>query len=165
MKHDWSKFTLKINIHAPLKTIYEAWTVPQQLEDWFLRSAVFHTPYDTIREHGNEIQAGDTYEWYWHGHDDTVVEKGKVIEANGTDKLKFSFSGGALVTVNIGVAAGENIVMLTQEEIPTDEHGMVHYNVGCQTGWTFYLANLKSYLEGGIDLRNKNIAIASVVNS
>ena len=25
---------------------------------------------------------------------------------------------------------------------------------GCETGWTFFLTNLKSYLEHGIDLRS-----------
>lgn len=37
--------------------------------------------------------------------------------------------------------------------------------VGCGEGWVFYLANLKSILEGGIDLRNKNDAIRNVLNS
>ena len=38
-------------------------------------------------------------------------------------------------------------------------------NVGCKTGWTFYLANLKSLLEGGIDLRNKDELLKDVINS
>ena len=37
--------------------------------------------------------------------------------------------------------------------------------IGCGEGWTFYLANLKSMLEGGIDLRNKNDKIKGVINS
>jgi hypothetical protein len=37
--------------------------------------------------------------------------------------------------------------------------------MGCLGGWTFYLANLKSYLEGGVDLRNKNLALNNMVNS
>jgi hypothetical protein len=32
-------------------------------------------------------------------------------------------------------------------------------------GWVFYLANLKSFPEGGIDLRNKNEKLKSVINS
>ncbi len=165
MAHDWSRFSLKINIKAPIDAIYHAWTTREMLELWFLRKAEFHTSTHTLRDAKGNIHAGDTYEWLWHGHPDNTVEKGKVLETNGIDRIKFSFTGGALVTVQIGEVAGENIVMLIQENIPTDEHGMVNYNLGCQTGWCFYLANLKSLLEGGIDLRNKNMLLTGVINS
>jgi len=52
-----------------------------------------------------------------------------------------------------------------QEEIPTDEKSMQSFYVGCKTGWTFYLANMKSILEGGIDLRNKNEKLQQMLNS
>jgi hypothetical protein len=42
---------------------------------------------------------------------------------------------------------------------------MRNYHLGCKTGWTFYLANLKSLMEGGIDLRNKNEKIQRVINA
>lgn len=32
-------------------------------------------------------------------------------------------------------------------------------------GWTFYLTNLKSILEGGFNLRNKNNKLGDVVNT
>jgi hypothetical protein len=60
---------------------------------------------------------------------------------------------------------GENIVELLQENIPTDEQGMHSWHLGCKTGSTFYLANLKSVLEGGIDLRNKSEKLQRVINS
>jgi hypothetical protein len=37
--------------------------------------------------------------------------------------------------------------------------------VGCQLGWTFYLTNMKSIAEGGIDLRNRDIDFKNVVNA
>jgi uncharacterized protein YndB with AHSA1/START domain len=162
--YDWSRFTLKININASLSAIYLAWTMRDELEKWFLRKAIFCED-KKVQPASRMIQPGDTYEWYWHGHDDKVVEKGKVLHADGLQKLQFSFSGGGIVTVDIGEAGGETIVMLTQEKIPTDEHGKVHYHMGCKQGWTFYLANLKSYLEGGIDLRNKNVLLSGVINA
>ena len=58
---------------------------------------------------------------------------------------------------------GETVVELTQSRIPEDENRGIY--VDCSYGWTFYLANLKSVLEGGIDLRNKNVDIQNVVNS
>jgi hypothetical protein len=40
-----------------------------------------------------------------------------------------------------------------------------YYHVGCKTGWTFYLANIKSLYEGGKDLRNKNDKLQQMLNS
>lgn len=165
MAYDWSKFTVKINIKASTKAVYEAWVIPALLEEWFLRQALFRTPYDTVRERTSQIQAGDAYEWLWHGYTDESVEKRKVIEADGHTKIQFEFSGNTLVTVDIGTVLDETIVMLTQENIPDTEEGRVNYHIGCMNGWTFYLTNLKSYLEGGIDLRNRNTAFTGVINS
>jgi uncharacterized protein YndB with AHSA1/START domain len=165
MSYDWGKFTQKININASVAEVYRAWTSVHHLEQWFLRKATIKD--DKGKEKGAQdtLHNGDTYEWLWHGHADTVIEKGKILLANGTDKLQFSFTKGAVVTVHIGEMLGESIVMLTQEGIPTDDEGKVKYHIGCIAGWTFYLTNLKSYLEGGKDLRNKNIMFSNVVNS
>ncbi len=163
--YDWSRFTCKVNINAPLQEIYDAWTVPFQMERWFLRKATFRRNDNSDREAMMHITEGDTYHWLWQGHADDVFEEGNVIHANGVDKLQFSFVKGATVTVDLGTAAGENIVLLTQENIPTDDFGKEHYHIDCVRGWTFYLANLKSFLEGGIDLRNTNALLPGMLNS
>ena len=70
-----------------------------------------------------------------------------------------------MVSVKIVTMEGETIVEITQENIPEDDNPETNLLVGCGEGWTFYLANLKSYLEGGIDLRNKNEKIKGVISS
>jgi hypothetical protein len=60
---------------------------------------------------------------------------------------------------------GHMIVELVQTEIPTDDRGKHYWHLGCKTGWTFYLANLKSLFEGGVDLRNRDEGLKNVVNS
>ena len=59
----------------------------------------------------------------------------------------------------------EQIVELVQTDIPTDEKGKQNWHIGCKTGWTFYMANLKSMLEGGVDLRNRNEKIQNVITA
>ena len=108
---------------------------------------------------------GDRYRWLWHGYDDTVAERGVIEEANGCDLLRFTFAGSCLVSVRLTIEGGVTMVELQQEKIPLDEISRARYHVGCLTGWTFYLANLKSILEGGIDLRNKNQDIRGVINA
>lgn len=162
--YDWTRFICKINIYTSVEAVYDAWTIPNQLESWFLRDARFKRGDGSTREQELHIQTNDTYTWHWHGHTDEVEEKGKVIQANGINKLQFSFTKGAEVTVDIGVSLNETIIMLTQDKMTNDEAGkLIH--VDCYGGWTFYLANLKSFLEGGIDLRNKNIDLKNMVNN
>jgi uncharacterized protein YndB with AHSA1/START domain len=163
--HDWSRFVKRINIQCTTATAYAAWTSRGQLENWFLRKAEFKTPGGGIRPASESVRKGDTYEWLWHGYGDDVKERGEVLEANGVDVFKFVFGKAGTVTVTLSSEEGETIVELKQENIPVDDQSKVNYHVGCLEGWTFYLANLKSYLQGGPDLRNKNMKIAGVVNA
>ncbi len=57
------------------------------------------------------------------------------------------------------------IVELVQYEIPVDEQGQVYCHNGCTKGRLFYLTNLKSILEDGVDFRNKNAGLKYVINS
>ena len=53
----------------------------------------------------------------------------------------------------------------TQSEIPIDDNSKENIRLGCAFGWTFYLLNLKSVLEGGLDLRNKDSELNGVINN
>lgn len=163
--HDWSRFLLRINITAEPQKIYDAWTTQAGLESWFLRQAEFTKPGGVLRGKNESVQAGDTYEWRWHGYPDDVVERREVLKSNGRDLLSFMFSGDCMVTVRVMEEAGETLCELVQENILPDEQSRINYYHGCSIGWTFYLANLKSILEGGLDLRNKNMNLPNVVNA
>jgi len=78
--------------------------------------------------------------------------------------IRFTFLG-CQVSVEIKEEDRENIVELVQSEIALDEDSRMSNYVGCSRGWTFYLTNLKSVLEGGIDLRNKNGNLINVLNT
>jgi len=164
-EYNWRIFTKRINIKSPVQAVYQAWTTRSALEKWFLRLAEFQKPSGELLNNETAIQEDDTYKWLWHGYGDDTAEHGEILAANGTDFLKFRFGKAGNVTVELTVEEGETIVSLTQDEIPDDEKGKVNFHIGCGEGWTFYLANLKSFLEGGIDLRNKNAHIRRVINS
>ncbi len=139
------------------------------MESWFLRQCEYTQPGGEASAADMPVQKGYRFTWYWHGWPDEANEKGATLDANGTDTLSFSFGQqGAeemICTVSIYTEAGETICELVQQHIPVDDMGKSHYFVGCNTGWTSYMANLKSILEGGIDLRNKNAAIKNVLNA
>ena len=160
-ENNWTKFTVIADFDTDARSVYEAWTTSAGLESWFLRKADFYTIAGRLREPTELISKEDTYEWLWHGFDDSTLEKGEVLEVNSIDFLKFTFSGGSIVSVSISTKNGLAILELTQENIPEESDLSKSLYVQCQIGWTFYLANLKSIIEGGIDLRNKRFDVRS----
>ena len=163
--YDWSSFIVRININAHITSLYKAWTTRSGMEKWFLRISEYKKADGKIRQENELIQKGDTYQWRWYGWPDDMTEEGTILDCNGKDFLKFSFGKAGNCSITIKEEMGENIVELLQENIPTDEHGMQYWHLGCKTGWAFYLANLKSILEGGKDLRNKNALLQNVLNA
>lgn len=150
---DWTKFTRKGAIAADIKTLYNAWTKAEELEKWFLSSASFFR--DGVKlQSSDSIQKGDRYQWNWHLYDGT--EEGEILDVNGTDLIQFSFAGKCIVTVQLEPKGRFIIVKITQENIPTDEKSKRDIRLGCDSGWSNFLVNIKSVYEGGLDLRNKD---------
>ena len=164
--YDWSRFTQRIHVKAPIEKLYAAFATRSGMESWFLRLCEYKHADGSLLANDDFITTGDIYTWLWHGYPDSTDEKGEFLNANGKDELQFVFGKTGTVTVKISPAEnGSNLVELTQKNIPTDDNGKSQYHVGCSTGWVFYLANLKSIMEGGIDLRNKNEKLQGVLNS
>jgi uncharacterized protein YndB with AHSA1/START domain len=162
---DWSRFAVRINVKAPAEKLYWCWATREGIESWFLRVSDYRKPGGEARPKEEAVEKGDSYQWRWHGYPDEVTEKGEILDSNGKDRFQFRFGEAGICTVKIYEEEGENIVELVQEAIPTDEKGKQNWHIGCKTGWTFYMANLKSLLEGGIDLRNKNEKIQNVITA
>ena len=162
---DWSRFTVRINVKAPIETLYKAWATRAGIEHWFLRFSEYKKKDGTLRQNDELTAAGDSYKWMWYGYPDSVVEEGEILDCNGRDFFKFIFGKAGNCTVTIKEEESEKIVELVQDNIPTDDHGKQFWHIGCKTGWTFYLANLKSMMEGGVDLRNRNEKIQDLINS
>jgi uncharacterized protein YndB with AHSA1/START domain len=160
-----TKFIKRISIHATPEEVFNAWSTQDGLETWFLRRAEFTTPNGTQRGRNEPIQGGDKYLWIWHGYGDDVYEQRKIVHSNGRDQLSFEFTGNCLVSVNAKTERGETICELIQERIPFSDDITDSLYILCGEGWTFYLTNLKSILEGGIDLRNKNMELTKLVNA
>ncbi|GAA4270901.1 SRPBCC domain-containing protein [Aquimarina gracilis] len=153
-KLQWSSFTKKIYIHAPIKKIYDLWATTEGITSWFLKSAEYKSAEGLIRKSDEYIQKGDTYIWCWHNWDGK--EEGKVLEANGKDYLEITFET-SKVSVQLKQKNNVTIVILTQYEIPVNEESKLRVHFGCSNGWTFWLTNLKAFLEHGILLNETEI--------
>jgi uncharacterized protein YndB with AHSA1/START domain len=164
-KLNWSSFAVRIAVNASVEKLYWCWATREGIEYWFLRMSEYKKPDGSLRTNDEMVQAGDTYTWRWHGWDDKTTEHGTILDCNGKDFFKFSFGKAGNCAVTIKKENNYTIVELVQTEIPDDEEGKQNWHVGCKTGWTFYLTNLKSLLEGGIDLRNRDEQLTNVINA
>ena len=163
--YTWSSFVTRINVNAPTEKLYALWATRSGMEYWFLRLSEYKNLEGNVRADKELAEKGDTYRWRWHGWSDDVTEEGSILDCNGKDLFKFSFGKAGDCTVKIKKENGYTIVELTQDNIPDDDQEKHYWHVGCKTGWTFYLANLKSLCEGGIDLRNKDEELKNVLNA
>lgn len=160
---NWSQFTRQIAIKAPLEALYQAWTTAAGIETWFLSKAVFKEEHQATLDPHTPYHSGCTYDWTWFLYAET--EQGTIKAANGTDRIAFSFAGDCLVEVNLEQQDDYVLVTLTQSGIPDTDEARQHIRLGCATGWSFYLVNLKSVYEGGLDLRNKDTRLKPMVNN
>lgn len=160
---DWTSFTKKIAIKAPLADIYGAWTKAAELEKWFLKQVIFTDATGIVIDQKHPVSAGCNYDWLWYLYQDKMT--GQIKKANGKDFLQFNFEGECLVDVNLTEEADYTIVELRQHDIPTDDYSKQYIRLGCASGWAFYLVNLKSVYEGGLDLRNKEAKLQPMINN
>jgi uncharacterized protein YndB with AHSA1/START domain len=160
---DWTTFTRKIAVKAKISDIYNAWTQSAEVEKWFLSKAVFSDTNGASVSGTTPIQPGFTYDWSWYLFDEK--EQGRILEANGTDFIQFTFAGECLVDIKLSVQNDHVLVELTQKNIPTDDESKQGIRIGCSSGWSFFLVNLKSVYEGGLDLRNKDPELKGMVNN
>ena len=151
---NWSSFTRKIAINASLEILYKAWVNTTELEKWFLSNAELLNENKEIQPKDYWAKKGNTYAWNWFLYD--ITENGIYSGTNNENHIQFSFAGNCLVDIKLSTSDGFTIVELTQSNIPLDENSKKNIRLGCDAGWSFYLVNLKSFYEHGIDLRNKN---------
>lgn len=159
---DWTSFTKKIAIKASIDEIYNAWTTSGELERWFFEKADFYHSGELLDPNTNAVP-DSSYEWLWYLYGDPM--KGRMTQANGKDFLQFTFEGECLVDIKLSKDQGYTVIELKHHNIPIDDHSKKFIRLGCSNGWGFYLVNLKSVYEGGIDLRNKDGNLMPMINN
>lgn len=154
---DWTKFKKKILIKTTVDQAFKHWVIPKYITQWFIAKARYITPANTIRHQSEFIQAGDRYYWKWH--QDLEIE-GEIINLIENQILQFTFGKNEedppkdiIVTVNFQEIKDETLLELTQENMSNTPHSNVSWYMSCNLGWTFFITNLKAWLEHSVDLR------------
>ena len=160
---DWTSFTKRIAIKARMSEIYNAWTKSSELEKWFLEKASFLTVEKKAISKYINATAGVQYDWSWYLYPEAL--HGQYVIANGKDFIQFGFEAESLVDIKLSEVNGYTLVELKHHHIPTDDQSRQFIRLGCSNGWHFYLCNLKSIYEGGLDLRNKDKNLPPMLNN
>lgn len=159
----FDSFTKKIYIKSDLQKLYWCWTTAQGISKWFLKKATYLTPTGNTKSPMEQIAKGDSYIWEWHNWNGQ--EEGKILAANGKDFLEFTFANNCSVTISMELQEEYVLLTLKQYNIPTDDKSKVNIYFGCSNGWTFWLTNLKAYLEHGITLNETDIDLRNLPNA
>ncbi len=139
---DWTRFYLKIAINASPEKVFRAWTYAPEISKWF-----------TVKTEFEAKKNGRIY-FEWLGGDKM---NDKVIAITKNRRLVIPFgTKGEKVEITVTKDGKGSICTLTQYDMKTTTKDKINMHMGCKQGWTFFLANLKSYLEHGIDLRSHN---------
>lgn len=162
MAQDWTSFTLQIAVKSDMETVWRAWSTSQGMEAWFLEKCHYYDKQNLVVAPDVESESGGTYNFRWYLYD--IEEQGKITEVVPFKLFQFTFAGDCLVDIMFETKQDHVVVVLRQHNIPTDEKSKFSIRIGCLEGWTFYLANLKSILEGGIDLRGKIAGLRGLNN-
>ncbi|HRF58844.1 MAG TPA: SRPBCC domain-containing protein [Fimbriimonadaceae bacterium] len=161
MSFCWDSLELAIYVDAPLDVVDWHWATEAGITRWFIVEAAFKAPdAGEVRSPTDRVQPGDRYVWTWNNG---TEERGVFEVCEPERRYVFSFGGTTQVEVTLSDVGGRTLVALTQQTEATDEDRFEVYR-DCLQGWTFYLANLKSMMEGGIDLRETAPDRSGLVN-
>jgi len=164
----WNSFTKKIHIKTSVEKLYWCWATEEGICSWFLKKADYYRNGSKI-EPQEFLKSNDSYIWMWHNWDEK--EEGKILAVKENEFIRFSFAESCEVLVSLEQKDDVVLLTLSQSKIPEDEKSKLQIFYGCSNGWTFWLANLKAYLEHGIllneteiDLRGFDLAGYEFVN-
>ncbi|WP_340063776.1 SRPBCC domain-containing protein [Ascidiimonas aurantiaca] len=157
-KLSFNRFTKKIYLKASIQEVYRCWSTPEGICEWFLKTAEYRNSRGKNRRSDEFIEAGDTYIWEWHNWEGR--ESGMILKVAAPELLVFSFAETCEVRITLTNKGVHTLLCLEQYHIPTDEDSKLKIHYGCSNGWTFWLTNLKAYLEHGILLNEKEIDLS-----
>lgn len=142
-KFDWSQFVLRVYINAKPEKVFKAWTDDKIVSNWFTQKTII------------EPRKGGRLYFEWLAGDKLDMTVTQIVKNR---KLVFPFGkGGIEVSVVFKKDGKGTLCELRQYNIKTDPTTKWSMHKGCIQGWTFFLVNLKSYLEHGIDLRSHDV--------
>lgn len=151
--YDWTQFTVHMYYRAPRSRVFAAWATSAGLASFFIASARHTAPDGSLRRPDEHAQGGDLYEWQWL-HDFAL--SGRVLACVPEESVSYTFGGEMRIDVTITPYDDEQVqVRVHQTGCATEDPDRAWQHLNCRSCWVYFLTNLKSVLEHGIDLRDR----------
>ena len=135
-------YTLEVSKHIPAspQRLFDAWTDPNEMAQWFFVSPDWHAEAEV------DLRVGGSYKLTMITDvGSELVQTGEYREISPPDRLVFTWNShavqGTLVTVEFAEADGGTTVKLTHELLSSEELRDMHGD-----GWDGCLATLETYL-------------------
>ena len=155
--YNWASFKRQVFVKAEVSEVFQAWAVPEKIVQWFIAEADYTMPDGTLRPASEIVRAGDQYRWRWH---QDLESRGQVLEVVDNEKMSFTFGSKEpesdekiVVTITCKALEDTTLLELTQENMAVTPEAQVGWHMQCNLGWSFFMTNLKAWLEHSVDLR------------
>lgn len=155
------RFTHAIYVNAPAAAVFDFAATPAGITKWFIGKAKYYYKDNNIRLGNDLAQKGDSFLWTWLNKD--LELKGIITESVRDKIFQFTFSPLYIVTLEFHSEGNKTRLTLTQEYQDSAVSNDFNY-INCCTCWVFFLTNLKSVIENGIDLRERDVNDEMLVN-
>lgn len=156
-----NKFTHGIYLNSPIEKVYQYIATASGIAKWFIGEAKYYYKNISIRPGNQYSEKGDSYLWKWLNKDFEL--KGLITESEENKMIQFTFSPLYFVTITLTNEKERTKLTLTQEYQSGAEKDEFNF-INCCVCWVFFLTNLKSVIENGIDLREADVKDDMLVN-
>ena len=154
-------FTHSIYLDKPVGEVFDLTAKCGGFTKWFIGEASYTSPEGEKRNPDEYAQREDTYEWKWKTKDFTT--KGIVLDVQENELFSFTFGSLFNVSINFKSDNGRTLFTLTQKyNAGAAQNDFAHIN--CCVCWIFFMTNLKSVIENGIDLREMSVNNEELIN-
>jgi len=160
VSRDYRDVRARVYVNAPMDRVYKSWATVAGLERWLTARARMLSPEG--RDLGREGPAEEGGRYSWTRADGTR-EDGTFVEVDNSMLLRFTFGKDVVVKVQLTLTSKGVLVDVHQHAQRSDAENLA-LALAHSSRWTFYLANLKSVLEGGADLRDARPDVEGLVN-
>jgi len=154
--HDWNVFDVHLYLDGSPAEVLRYWQTAEGFTRFFVAEMTVGSG------NGDETTLAPGSRYSWRGIHDYSSE-GQFLRI--TDELvEFSFGTRYQVIVSVTPLGTGTRLHLRQSGMGDEDSEQVHGALNCRSCWIYFLVNLKSIVEYGIDLRDRNPATADAIS-
>ena len=146
-----------IYINASLSMVYDSWAISEDLEKWFVENKAVKEEDQDGKNLNSSIEKSDHFKWEGFLSPNTLMS-GHVSKIKKDSYIIFEFEEGSSLHLSfksIDIGRTEVRLVHTFKVQEMDKKHFLHHQYSIS--WTFWLVNLKAFLEHGITLDRNEV--------